>query len=57
MPDVISGMLTKQKKFAFRLYEGVGHAFNNDTGPAYNADAASDAWIQTLAWFDKFLRH
>jgi carboxymethylenebutenolidase len=57
MPDVISGMLTKQKKFAFRLYEGVGHAFNNDTGPAYNPDAASDAWIQTLAWFDKFLRH
>ena len=49
-------MLTKQKKFAFRLYEGVGHAFNNDTGPAYNADAASDGWIQTLAWSDKFLR-
>ena len=56
MPEVVSGMLTLQKRFAFRLYEGVGHAFNNDTGPAYNADAASDAWIQTLAWFDKFLR-
>jgi len=56
MPAVISGMLTKQKKFAFRLYEGVGHAFHNDTGPNYNADAASDAWGQTLAWFDKFLR-
>lgn len=56
MPDVISGMLTMQKTFAFRLYEGVGHAFNNDTGPAYNAAAACDAWAQTIAWFNKFLR-
>jgi carboxymethylenebutenolidase len=56
MPDVMSGMLSRQKKFSFRLYEGVGHAFHNDTGPAYNADAAADAWAQTLAWFDKFLR-
>src|SRR5712692_10129996 len=56
MPDVISGMLTKQKTFAFRLYEGVGHAFNNDTGPNYNASAACDAWAQAMGWFNKFLR-
>jgi carboxymethylenebutenolidase len=56
MPAVITAMLTKQKTFAFRLYQGVGHAFNNDTGPAYNAAAATDAWTQTLAWFNKFLR-
>jgi carboxymethylenebutenolidase len=56
MADVMSGMLTKQKTFAFRLYEGVGHAFHNDTGPAYNPTAACDAWAQTVAWFNKFLR-
>jgi carboxymethylenebutenolidase len=55
MPDVISAMLTQQKTFAFRLYQGVGHAFHNDTGPAYNAAAATDAWAQTIAWFKKFL--
>ncbi len=56
MPDVITGMLTKQKTFGFRLYQGVGHAFHNDTGPAYNAAAACDAWAQTTTWFNKFLR-
>jgi len=56
MPDVITAMLTKQKTFSFRLYQGVGHAFHNDTGPAYNAAAATDAWAQTIAWFNKFLR-
>ncbi len=56
MPDVMSGMLTRQKAFAFRLYEDVGHAFHNDTVPAYNASAACDAWTQTLGWFNKFLR-
>jgi carboxymethylenebutenolidase len=55
MPDVMTAMLTQQKTFAFRLYQGVGHAFHNDTGPAYNAVAASDAWAQTIAWFRKFL--
>ncbi|MCU1258783.1 MAG: hypothetical protein JWO80_1668 [Bryobacterales bacterium] len=56
MPDVMTAMLTKQKTFAFRLYQGVGHAFHNDTGPAYNAAAAADAWAQTISWFNKFLR-
>ncbi|MDQ6699989.1 MAG: dienelactone hydrolase family protein, partial [Acidobacteriota bacterium] len=37
------------------VYEGVGHAFHNDTGPAYNPAAACDAWARTLAWFQKFL--
>ena len=56
MPDVMTTMLTQQKTLSFRLYEGVGHAFHNDTGPAYNEAAAVDAWGQTIAWFDKFLR-
>ena len=56
MPDVMTTMLTQQKTLSFRLYEGVGHAFHNDTGPAYNEAAAVDAWGQTMAWFDKFLR-
>ena|SRR5579883_1449204 len=55
MPAVITAMLTQQKTFSFRLYQGVGHAFHNDTGPNYNAVAATDAWNQTIAFFNKFL--
>ncbi|SET73999.1 dienelactone hydrolase family protein [Hymenobacter actinosclerus] len=39
------------------VYEGVNHAFNNDTSPArYNAGAAKLAWSRTLALFKKELR-
>lgn len=54
--SVITTMISQQKTFGFHIYQGVGHAFHNDTGPAYDPAAACDAWSQTLAWFNKFLR-
>ena len=53
---IMTGMITLQKTFGFRIYQGVGHAFHNDTGPAYDAAASCDAWTNTIAWFNKFLR-
>ncbi|NVO30519.1 dienelactone hydrolase family protein [Hymenobacter lapidiphilus] len=39
-------------KYEQFVYEGVNHAFNNDTSPArYNAQAAAQAWGRTLALF------
>jgi carboxymethylenebutenolidase len=38
------------------VYEGVNHAFNNDTSPArYNAEAAKLAWERTLKLFKEKL--
>jgi len=38
------------------VYEGVNHAFNNDTSPArYNAEAAKLAWERTLRLFKEKL--
>lgn len=38
------------------VYEGVNHAFNNDTSPArYNAEAANLAWERTLRLFKERL--
>lgn len=34
-------------------YPGVDHAFFNDTGPRYDAVAATEAWTKVLAWFGK----
>jgi carboxymethylenebutenolidase len=45
-----------QKPHGLMIYEGVGHAFHNDTGPNYNATAATDAWSRAMAFFEKFLR-
>ena len=39
------------------IYPGAGHAFFNDGRPeAYQAEAAADAWEQTLAWLRKYLK-
>jgi carboxymethylenebutenolidase len=38
------------------MYEGTQHAFNNDTGPRYNKDAAELAWKRTIAFFKEKLK-
>jgi len=53
---VMQAMIGQQKTFGLVVYQGAGHAFHNDTGPAYNAEAACDAWARAMAWFNKFLR-
>jgi carboxymethylenebutenolidase len=53
---VMTEMLARQKVFGVRVYEGVGHAFHNDTGANYNAEAACAAWAETIAYFNKWLR-
>ena len=43
------------KTFEKRIYDGAGHAFNNDTGGAYNEARAVEAWKATLDWFARYL--
>ncbi len=52
VPETEAAMKQAGKPFEFKIYEGAGHAFFNDTGDRYNAEAAKDAWTRTL----KFLR-
>lgn len=38
------------------VYPGAPHAFFNDSRPDhYRPQAAQDAWVRTLAWFDSYL--
>lgn len=38
------------------MYEGVNHAFHNDTAPnRYNEAAARLAWQRTIAFFKKYV--
>ena len=50
--------LKKQnKEYQIFMYEGAGHAFNNDSNPErYNADAAKLAWGRTVEFFKKKLK-
>ena len=52
--DALGTALTTAKvNHEMKTYPGVGHAFHNDTGMAYNEAQAAQAWKDTLAWFTK----
>lgn len=55
LPVLMTALLEGQKRHALHVYENVNHAFHNDTGAAYNAEAACDAWSKTLAFFNRHL--
>jgi len=38
------------------IYEGVGHAFANPSGPRYSEEETKDAWTKTLAFLEKNLK-
>jgi carboxymethylenebutenolidase len=45
------------KEYQIFMYEGAGHAFNNDSNPErYNAEAAKLAWGRTIAFFKEKLK-
>jgi carboxymethylenebutenolidase len=41
--------------YDIKTFDGADHAFFNDTGPRYNAQAATDAYADVLAWFSQYL--
>jgi len=53
IPDLEAALAGKT--FEKKIYDGAGHAFNNDTGGAYNEAAAVQAWTATTDWLRKYL--
>jgi carboxymethylenebutenolidase len=56
VPEVEAEMKKLKKSYEYKIYPGAGHAFFNDTGDRYNAAAAQDAWVGTLAFLKKSLK-
>ncbi|MFL6733874.1 MAG: dienelactone hydrolase family protein, partial [Sphingomicrobium sp.] len=53
----VSALRAAGKAVTYQSYEGVNHAFNNDTSAErYNKPAADLAWKRTLAFFKRKLR-
>ncbi len=56
VPAYEAALKAAGKRFTIHMYEGVNHAFNNDTSTErYDAKAAGEAWARTLAFFRKEL--
>ncbi|HSK73887.1 MAG TPA: dienelactone hydrolase family protein [Pyrinomonadaceae bacterium] len=57
VPEVAAAMKKLNKSYEYKIYEGAEHAFFNDTNQQrYDAEAAKDAWILTLAFLKKNLK-
>ncbi len=57
IPEYEAALKSAGIKYQLYIYEGVQHAFNNDTGgERYNAEAAKLAWERTLDLFNKTLK-
>ena len=54
--DYEEALKSNSKKYELYMYEGVNHAFHNDTSAArYNEVAAKLAWQRTIDFFKKYL--
>jgi carboxymethylenebutenolidase len=56
IPAIEEAMKANNKIYEKQVYPNADHAFNNDTGTRYDAEAAQDAWMRTLSWFSKYVR-
>jgi carboxymethylenebutenolidase len=57
IPDIEAAMALNNKVYEKMIYPNADHAFNNDTGPRFNPEAAKDAWSRTLTWFENYVRN
>jgi carboxymethylenebutenolidase len=56
IPAYEAALKANDKRYTLYVYDGVQHAFNNDTGAArYNKPAADLAWSRTIAFLKENL--
>jgi carboxymethylenebutenolidase len=55
IPTIEAAMAKYGKTFRKVVYPNVEHAFHNDSGARYAAEAAKAAWSEALAWFGRYL--
>jgi len=57
IPAFEESLKKEKKEYQIFIYEGAGHAFNNDSNPErYNEKAAKLAWSRTIAFFKEKLK-
>lgn len=57
IPDFEAALKAAKIEYQIYMYEGAGHAFNNDSNPErYNKEAADLAWKRTIEFFKEKLK-
>lgn len=55
VPALVESMIKHKKSFEMKVYQGVQHAFFNETRPVYDREAAEDAWARAISFFERHL--
>ena len=55
IPEIEAAMAANGKIYEKMIYPNADHAFHNDIGSRFNPEAAMDAWVRTLAWFERYV--
>jgi carboxymethylenebutenolidase len=55
IPEAERAMGAAGKTYEVVIYPGAFHAFYNDSGARYNAEAAAGAWGRAMGWFSRYL--
>ena len=56
IPAYEAALKEHKKTYELFMYEGAGHAFNNNTGARYHKESAELAWKRTIEFFNKYLK-
>jgi len=54
-PDFEKALKDNKKNYVVHYYNGINHAFHNDTTPRYDKAAAELSWKISMDFFRKYL--
>jgi len=55
--ELIAALEEAGVTFQINVYPDTQHAFHNDTGPRWNEEQALQAWSDTVAWFEQYVKN
>jgi carboxymethylenebutenolidase len=55
--ELIAALEEAGVTFQINIYPDTQHAFHNDTSPRWNEEQALQAWNDTLAWFEQYVKN
>ena len=56
LEELIAALEAAGVTFQINIYPDTQHAFHNDTGPRWNEEQALQAWNDTVAWFEAYVK-
>ncbi len=57
LQELIAALEAAGVTFEINIYPNTQHAFHNDTSPRWNEEESLNAWNDTVAWFEQYVKN